>query len=107
MDNFIDFLGDATVFSTLHANWGYLQIEKDEQDRYKTAFLHHHGLHRFKRMQFGFAVVYLDDVVIFWCTSSEHITSVWLMLTLLRDAGVSLKLPKYSFFPTKLTISAP
>ena len=53
MDECLDSLGDATIFSTLDCNSGYWQIPIEERDRDKTAFVTHCGVHRFKRMPFG------------------------------------------------------
>ena len=53
MDECIDSLGDATVFTTLDFNGGYWQVEVAEEDRNKTTFASHCGLYRFVRMPFG------------------------------------------------------
>jgi Reverse transcriptase (RNA-dependent DNA polymerase) len=53
MDECLDSLGDATIFSTLDCNSGYWQIPIEERDRDKTAFVTHCGVHIFKRMPFG------------------------------------------------------
>lgn len=45
--------GEATVFMTLDANWGYCQIPVALDYREKTAFIFHAGIYRFKRMPFG------------------------------------------------------
>lgn len=47
MDECIEFLGDATVFSMLDANRGYRQIRIDKADGDKTALTPHHRLYRF------------------------------------------------------------
>jgi len=39
MDDFIDFLGDAKVFSTLDCHSGYWQIPLMDEDREKTTFV--------------------------------------------------------------------
>jgi Reverse transcriptase (RNA-dependent DNA polymerase) len=87
MDECLDSLGDATIFSTLDCNSGYWQILMKETDRNKTAFVTHCGVHRFKRMPFGLcnapatfqraldmilarvkwktALIYLDDVIVY------------------------------------------
>ena len=86
MDECIDSLGSATVFSTLDCNSGYWQIPMAPEDMEKTAFISHYGLYRFRRMPFGLknatgtfqriayiimasvrwqhALVYLDDVIV-------------------------------------------
>lgn len=43
MDECIDSLGDAQVFSTLDANNAYFQIEVDKSYQEKTAFTSNHG----------------------------------------------------------------
>lgn len=120
MDECIDSLGDATIYTALDANCGYWQIEIDENDRDKTAFVSHQGLYRFKRMPFGLrnapgtfqraadvilakvkwttALVYLDDVIVYSRTKEEHYEHLRTVLSLLKDAGVSLKFPKCQFF---------
>ena len=120
MDECIDSLGDATVFTTLDCNSGYWQVEVDEPDRDKTTFTSHMGLFRFIRMPFGlknapatfqravdivlsrvkwqYALVYLDDVIVYSKTLREHFSHMRTILSLLQDAGVSLKLPKCHFF---------
>lgn len=49
----IDSLREATVFSTLYATSGYWQIEIDESNHDKTAVTSYHGLYKFTRMLFG------------------------------------------------------
>ena len=53
MDECIDSLGDASVFTTLDRNSGYWQIPVAPQDRDKTTFTCHAGTYRYKRMPFG------------------------------------------------------
>ncbi len=98
MDDCIDSLGGAKVFSTLDCNSGYWQIPIAEKDRDKTAFVPHMGSNRFMRMPFGlthapatfqraldillsgvkwqFCLVYLDDVIIYSNSEREHIDHV-------------------------------
>ena len=120
MDECIDSLGDATLFTTLDANSGYWQVEIDPADRDKTTFTSHFGLYRFLRMPFGLrnapatfqramdvilasvrwqvALVYLDDVIIFSKSYRAHLEHVATVLSLLKSAGVTLKLAKCHFF---------
>jgi hypothetical protein len=53
MDDCIDSLGDARVFSTLDANAGYWQIRVAKKDREKTYFICHAGTYQFIRMPLG------------------------------------------------------
>ncbi len=53
MDECIDSLCDARVFTTLDANSGIWQIPRAEEDRSKTAFTTHIRLFEFVRMPFG------------------------------------------------------
>ncbi|CAN8076676.1 unnamed protein product, partial [Agarophyton chilense] len=52
MDECIDSLGEASVFTMLDANSGYWQVPVVEEDQDKTAFACHAGLYRFKRIPF-------------------------------------------------------
>ena len=120
MDECMDSLGDATVFTTLDCNSGYWQVEIAKEDRDKTTFASHSGLYRFLRMPFGLknapatfqravdiivsrvkwetALVYFDDVIVYLRTVTEHMAHVREVLRLLHTEGVSLKLAKYTFF---------
>jgi hypothetical protein len=53
MDECIDSLGDATVFTTLDCNSGCWQIPVHPDDRDKTTFNSHSGIYRFIRLPFG------------------------------------------------------
>jgi RNase H-like domain found in reverse transcriptase/Reverse transcriptase (RNA-dependent DNA polymerase)/Integrase zinc binding domain/Integrase core domain/Chromo (CHRromatin Organisation MOdifier) domain len=120
MDECIDSLGDAAIFTTLDCNSGYWQIPVDPPDRDKTTFTSHYGTYRFRRLPFGLrnapatfqraidvilsgikwktCLVYLDDVIIFSPDRETHLAHVDEALSLLRHAGLSLKLRKCRFF---------
>ena len=92
---------------------GYWQIPIREKDRHKTAFTTKNGHYHFKRMAFGltnapptfqrtmnnilrkvlgqYALVYLDDVIIFSKTAEEHITHIGDILHRIQKAGFKLK----------------
>jgi hypothetical protein len=53
MDECLDSLKDAGIFTTLDCNSGYWQILIFPEDRDKTAFVSHKGIYCFKRMPFG------------------------------------------------------
>jgi len=124
MDDCLDSLGDATVFSTLNCNTGYWQIPVADKDRDKTTLTSHAGLFRVLRLPFcrvnapasfqraldiilsGFrwqtCLVYLDDVIVFSRTVDDHIRHLRGILLLLEKAGVSLKLFKCNLFQQEL-----
>lgn len=97
MDECINSLGKATVFSTFDGNNGYWQVEIENEDQDKTEFASRHGLYCFVRKTFGLknapatfqsttdvipanviwqlALAYLEDSALFSKTLVRHI--VW------------------------------
>ena len=120
MDECIDSLGSATIFSTLDCNSGYWQLPVEEKDRDKTTFTCHAGSYKFLRLPFGLrnapatfqramdvilsrvrwksVLVYLDDIIVFSRGVSEHLEHLERVLALLKEAGATLRLDKCSFF---------
>jgi hypothetical protein len=94
MDECIDSLGDAQIFTTLDCNIGYWQIPVAPEDVEKTTFTSHEGTFHFTRMPFGLrnapatfqrtvdivlsgvrwktCLVYLDDIIVISNSSEEH-----------------------------------
>ena len=124
MDDSIDSLGQAKIFSVLDALWGYWQVPISEEDRDKTTFTTHMGTYRYARMPFGLrnapatfqraleillsgvrwrsCLVYIDDVIIFSQDGPSHLKHLDEVLTLLEEGGVKLKLKKCDFFKTSV-----
>ena len=120
LDDCLDSLGDAAVFTTLDCNWGYWQVPIASEGRDKTTFTTHLGTLKHLRMPFGLRnaqatfqraldiilsgvrwqtrLIYLDDVMIFYKDIASHLGHVDEILTLLRQAGITLKLKKCEFF---------
>ena len=120
MEDCIDSLRKARLFTTMDALWGYWQVPIAERDLDKTTFTSHLGTFRYKRMPFGLrnapatfqraldiilsgvrwktCRVYIDGVVIFSKKEEEHFARASHVLTLLEEAGVKLKLKKCFFF---------
>jgi Reverse transcriptase (RNA-dependent DNA polymerase) len=120
MDECIDSLGDAKIFKTLDCNSGYWQIPVRPEDREKTTFTSHEGLYWFLRMAFGLrsapatfqrfvdinlsrlnwktCLVYLDDIIVFSKTTTEHMAHLDAVLHRLYRAGLTLNLKKCHFF---------
>lgn len=53
IDDMLDSLSEACVFSTLDLASGFWQVEVDEASQEKTAFITNHGLCEFEKMPFG------------------------------------------------------
>jgi hypothetical protein len=128
MDECIESLGDAQIFTTLDCNSGYWKIPVVPEDVEKTTFTSHEGTFQFTRMPFGLrnapailqrtvdialsglrwktCLVYLDDIIVFSNSSEEHASHLDEVLSLLYGAGLSLKLAKCVFSVIRSTISA-
>ena len=124
IDDCLDSLGDAQIFTTLDCNAGYWQVPLAPEDRDKTTFTSHLGTYRYVRMPFGLrnapatfqraldiilsgvrwqkCLIYLDDVIVFSKNAETHLQHVDEVLRLLRRTGVTLKLRKCSFFQPKV-----
>jgi Reverse transcriptase (RNA-dependent DNA polymerase) len=120
MEECIDSLGDATIFSTLGCDSVYWQIPVHPDDRAKPTFTSHEGLYRFLRMPFGLrnapatfqrfvditlagliwkiCLVYLDDIIVFSKSNEKHLEHLDAVLNRLFRAGLSLNL-KICYFP--------
>lgn len=119
IDDSLDRLRNARYFSSLDLRSGYWQIEVDERDREKTAFITPDGLYEFKVLPFGLCsapatfqrmmdtvlgglkwkscLVYLDDVVVFSETFEEHLVRLREIFEAIRSAQLSLKPEKCHF----------
>lgn len=108
------------MFSTLDADSGHWQIELDQADIIKTAFVTHKGLYRYTRLLYGLnnalatfqramniilapvksqhALVYLDDVDIFCKSLKEHLQHVESIPHFMQKAGMTFKLKSFFFF---------
>ena len=53
VDEILEELKDATIFSRLDLRWGFHQVELAEESRFITTFSTHEGLFRYKRLNFG------------------------------------------------------
>ncbi len=116
----LDALTGACMFSTLDLASGYNQVPVAEKDQAKTAFCTPFGLFEFQRMPFGLCnapgtfqrlmeyifgderfhslLLYLDDVVVFSSSFQNHLDRLELVLQRLQQNGLKLKLRKCHFF---------
>ena len=120
----LDALNGTKYFSTLDLKSGYWQIEMHPESREKTAFVTHNGLYEFNVMPFGltnsgasfqrlmghilrgleyrFALIYIDDIVIFSKSIEEHLTHLKEVFRRLRDANVKVNPEKCSFVKQRI-----
>ncbi|KAG1926094.1 interleukin-1 receptor accessory protein-like 1-A [Pimephales promelas] len=109
----LDALGNAQLFSTLDLTAGYFQVAVKESDREKTAVTTPFGLFEWTRMPFGLCnalatfqrlmstalgdlafdilLIYLDDIIVFSVDFKSHCEKLELVLSRLRQHGLKLK----------------
>ena len=119
IDDLIDTVGNATWFSSLDLASGYWQVQVHPADVPKTAFTTKYGLFEFKVMPFGlcnapatfqrlmdhvlgdinrkFALVYIDDIIIFSQTFEEHLAHIEEVMKRIKAAGLRLNFEKCEF----------
>ncbi len=124
VDDLLDSFRNAKYFTTLDLKSGYWQIPVHPDDREKTAFVTHGGLYEFNRMPFGLATApatfqramelalagltysiclcYLDDIIIFSNTITEHCNRLRAVLTRFRQHDLRLNLAKCTFAAKKV-----
>lgn len=117
IDEIVERLTKAAVFSTLDLKKGYYQVRMHPEDAEKTAFRFEDKLYEFDRMPFGlvsapqtfmrlmnrvlapfpFATAYLDDVVVFSSSLEEHRQHLEKVFKAIRAANLRLNMQKCSF----------
>ena len=125
IDDLLDSLGSASVFSTLDLKSGYHQIRLHESDIPKTAFNTPFGHFEYTVMPFGltnappvfqnymndllrpfigdFCLVYLDDIIVFSKTEDEHLDHLRKVLQKLRENKLYVNPEKCSFFSEEVS----
>ena len=115
IDELIDRLGRAKFISALDLTRGYWQVPVTKQAQEKTAFTSPFGLYQFKVMPFGlqgapatfqrlmdkvlydlgdFSAAYLDDVIVFSESWSDHLLHLKAVLQRIGEAGLTINAKK-------------
>jgi hypothetical protein len=124
VDELLDQLHGAAIFSKLDLRSGYHQVRIRAGDEPKTAFRTQFGHYQFKVLPFGlcnapatfqrlmndifhpyltrFLQVYLDDLLIYSKSIPEHMQHLRIVLSVLRDHKLYIKPSKCEFGRTSI-----
>ena len=125
IDETLDALARAKIFTSLDLKSGYWQVELEEDAKQYTAFtVGPLGFFECNRMPFGLknaqatfqrlmqrvlgdlhlkgCVVYIDDIIIYTKTEEEHEQMLEKVFQRIRDAGLKLSPKKCHFFQKKI-----
>ncbi|GJP54527.1 hypothetical protein CLOM_g13607, partial [Closterium sp. NIES-68] len=119
IDDLLDQLRGATVFSKLDLRSGYWQIRMADNSIHKTAFRTRYGSYEYLVMPFGLTnapatfqakmnhilrplldecvVVYLDDILIYPCDMKQHVKHLRRVFEIIRRERFYVKLSKSDF----------
>lgn len=123
VDELVDALNGATVFSKLDLRSGYHQLVLAQESRYITTFVTHEGLTRYTRLNFGTnsasetfqnaiseqikeipgAINFSDDIIIYGKNQKAHDQALHTVLRKFAKVGLMLKPEKCELNKESLT----
>ena len=124
IEDLFTYLSSARVFTTLDLASGYYQVPMSPESQQFTAFSCEYGFFEYKVMPMGLTcagatfqrmmdkvlegligvccLVYLDDIIIYSDSSSDHVEHVKLVTERLRYHNLKVKLSKCKFAHTSV-----
>ncbi|GJR34161.1 putative reverse transcriptase domain-containing protein [Tanacetum coccineum] len=120
IDDLFDQLQGSSVYSKIDLRLGYHQLRVRGEDIPKTAFRMRYGHYEFQVMPFGltnapavfmdlmnrvckpyldkFIIVFIDDILIYFCNKEEHANHLRIILELLKKEKLYAKFSKCDFW---------
>ena len=128
IDETLDSLGGAIIFTSLDLKSGYWQVEMDDESKALITFMVGPlGFYECERMPFGltnapatfqhlmesclgelhlnWCIIYLDDIIVFSRTPEEHLKRLQGVFNKLAKAGLKLKPSKCEFWTLPRTVT--
>ena len=122
IDETLQQMNVASVFSRLDLTEAFHQIELSEDSRYITTFVCHKGLYRYKRLNYGISSAselfqrilqqilqdipncknIVDDIIIYADNQEDHDKVLKMVLTRLREKNLTLNKSKCEFNKSEL-----
>ena len=122
LDEILDKVNGATVFSKVDLKMAYHQIELDDESRDITTFTSSEGIYRYKRLVFGISSAFeefqriisgcfksqkgivniSDDILIFGRTPEEHDAALATCFKILSEKGLTVNREKCKFHQSEI-----
>ena len=126
MQETIESMVGTRFFCTMDLKSGFWQVKMAKDSQQYTAFMvGSMGVYKFLRMLYGlcnvpatlqrlmqnclgklkltYALIYLDDMIVFSPTEEEHLHCLWVVFTRFLEHGLKLKLSKCHFLQDEIT----